>query len=306
VLRVRAKGHRDLVTVVGSLSTVNAGEWITVQGRWVRDKEHGMQLSAEFLKCTEPTSREGIEKYLGSGMIKGIGPARRKRIKEAWKVQTVVQEIMVFLHSNAVSTSRAARIYKTYGEASIDTVRADPYVLAREIHGIGFKTADQLAHKLGIHVRPRVHFAGGLAPIISCRHLDLRWIHNGHAGVVSHATSRHASVDGSGRIASPIAQAYLGSASTCFGPAIPWTHARFAGNSKTCSANSLMPRSSPVQSATKMPPPSRCRQPPRTSISHFSIRKASRSPIWIILFGILPSTSLPCQRRFRNRIYWPV
>ena len=74
VLRVKAKGHRDLVTVVGSLATVNAGEWVTAQGRWVRDKEHGLQLSAEHLKCTEPTSREGIEKYLGSGMIKGIGP----------------------------------------------------------------------------------------------------------------------------------------------------------------------------------------------------------------------------------------
>ena len=183
MLRVKAKGHRDLVTVVGSLATVNAGEWVAAQGRWVRDKEHGLQLSAEFLKCTEPTSREGIEKYLGSGMIKGIGPVyakklvdkfgeeiftiieqysarleeiggigaeRRKRIKEAWKEQKVIREIMVFLHSNGVSTSRAVRIYKTYGEASIETVRADPYVLARDIHGIGFKTADQVAHKLGI------------------------------------------------------------------------------------------------------------------------------------------------------------
>jgi len=183
VLRVKAKGHRDLVTVVGSLAAVTAGEWVTAQGRWVRDKEHGLQLKAEFLKCAEPTSREGIEKYLGSGMIKGIGPVyakklvdkfgeeiftiieqysqrleeiggigaeRRKRIKEAWKEQKVIREIMVFLHSNGVSTSRAVRIYKTYGENSIETVRADPYVLAREIHGIGFKTADQVAHKLGI------------------------------------------------------------------------------------------------------------------------------------------------------------
>ncbi len=151
VLRVKGKGHRDLVTVVGSLATVNAGEWVTAQGRWVRDKEHGLQLSSEFLKCTEPTSREGIEKYLGSGMIKGIGPVyakklvdkfgeeiftiieqysarleeiggigpgRRKRIKEAWKEQKVIREIMVFLHSNGVSTSRAVRIFKTYGEAS--------------------------------------------------------------------------------------------------------------------------------------------------------------------------------------------
>ena len=183
VLRVKAKGHRDLVTVVGSLATVSAGEWITAQGLWVRDKEHGLQLKAVQLKCTEPTSREGIEKYLGSGMIKGIGPVyakklvekfgteiftiieqfsprleeiagigpeRRNRIKEAWKEQKVVREIMVFLHSHGVSTSRAVRVYKTYGENSVATVRSDPYVLARDIQGIGFKSADAVAVKLGI------------------------------------------------------------------------------------------------------------------------------------------------------------
>jgi len=183
VLRVKAKGHRDLVTVIGSLASVNAGEWITAQGRWVQDQEHGLQLKADVIQCSEPTSREGIEKYLGSGLIKGIGtvyakkmvekfgedvftiieqyskrleeisgigPERRKRIKEAWKEQRVIREIMVFLHSNGVSTSRAVRIYKTYGEHSIETVRADPYILARDIHGIGFKTADQVALKLGI------------------------------------------------------------------------------------------------------------------------------------------------------------
>ncbi|MEI7821360.1 MAG: helix-hairpin-helix domain-containing protein, partial [Verrucomicrobiota bacterium] len=143
VLRVKVKGRRELATVVGSLATVSAGEWITAQGRWVRDSEHGLQLNATFLECTPPTSREGIEKYLGSGMIKGIGPVyakkmvekfgeevltviekssaqleeisgigpeRRRRIKEAWKEQRAIREIMVFLHSNGVSTSRAVRI----------------------------------------------------------------------------------------------------------------------------------------------------------------------------------------------------
>ncbi len=183
VLRVKSKGHRDLVTVVGSLATVSAGEWITAQGRWVRDRDHGLQLKAETIHCTAPTSREGIEKYLGSGMIKGIGPVyakklvekfgetifgiiegesarlediegigpgRRQRIKRAWKEQKAIREIMVFLHSNGVSTSRAVRIYKTYGDAAIETVRADPYGLAREISGIGFKTADRIAEKVGI------------------------------------------------------------------------------------------------------------------------------------------------------------
>ena len=183
VLRVKVKGRRELATVVGTLATVSAGEWITAQGRWVRDSEHGLQLNATFLECTPPTSREGIEKYLGSGMIKGIGPVyakkmvekfgeevltviekssaqleeisgigpeRRRRIKEAWKEQRAIREIMVFLHSNGVSTSRAVRIFKTYGEQAIETVRANPYTLAKDISGIGFKTADQIAEKIGI------------------------------------------------------------------------------------------------------------------------------------------------------------
>ena len=198
VLRVKVKGRRELATVVGSLATVSAGEWITAQGRWVRDSEHGLQLNATFLECTPPTSREGIEKYLGSGMIKGIGPVyakkmvekfgeevltviekssaqleeisgigpeRRRRIKEAWKEQRAIREIMVFLHSNGVSTSRAVRIFKTYGEQAIETVRANPYTLAKDISGIGFKTADQIAEKVGI---PRESIIRACAGISHC------------------------------------------------------------------------------------------------------------------------------------------
>lgn len=183
VLRVKAKDHRDFVTVVGSVPTVNAGEWIVADGAWVQDRDHGMQLKAEFIQCSEPSSDEGIEKYLGSGLIKGIGPVyakklvgkfgaevfkiidqysarleevrgigreRRKLIKSAWAEQKIVREIMVFLHSNGVSTSRAVRIYKTYGDESVDKVRANPYLLARDIPGIGFKTADTIAAKIGI------------------------------------------------------------------------------------------------------------------------------------------------------------
>jgi exodeoxyribonuclease V alpha subunit len=198
VLRVKVKGRRELATVVGSLATVSAGEWITAQGRWVRGSEHGLQLNATFLECTPPTSREGIEKYLGSGMIKGIGPVyakkmvekfgeevltviekssaqleeisgigpeRRRRIKEAWKEQRAIREIMVFLHSNGVSTSRAVRIFKTYGEQAIETVRANPYTLAKDISGIGFKTADQIAEKVGI---PRESIIRACAGISHC------------------------------------------------------------------------------------------------------------------------------------------
>ena len=183
VLKVKAKGHRDLVTVVGSLASVSAGEWVTAEGRWVQDREFGQQFRAEMLTSTAPTTAEGIEKYLGSGMVKGIGPVnakklvakfsdrifdiiegqsarleevegigpkRRQRIKAAWAEQKVIRQIMVFLHSNGVSTSRAVRIYKTYGEDAIEKVRANPYTLAKDIHGIGFKTADQIAQKMGI------------------------------------------------------------------------------------------------------------------------------------------------------------
>ena len=183
VLKVKAKGHRDEVTVVGSLPSANPGEWVTAEGRWVRDREFGLQFRAELLNSTAPTTKEGIEKYLGSGMVKGIGPIyarklvhkfgekifdiienysarleevegigpeRRRRIKEAWAEQKVIRDIMVFLHSHGVSTSRAVRIYKTYGENAIEQVRANPYTLAQDIHGIGFETADQIAQKIGI------------------------------------------------------------------------------------------------------------------------------------------------------------
>ena len=183
MLRVAVKGRREPLTVVGVVASVNTGEWITAQGTWMRDREHGLQLKADSIACSAPNSREGIEKYLGSGLIKGIGPVyakklvdkfgeeifaiidqcsvrleeidgigptRRRKIKAAWAEQKVVREIMVFLHSHGVSASRALRIYKTYGENAIEAVRADPYTLAKDIHGIGFKSADLIAQKLGL------------------------------------------------------------------------------------------------------------------------------------------------------------
>jgi exodeoxyribonuclease V alpha subunit len=148
VLRVKARGHRDLVTVVGTLPEVRAGEWLEAQGGWVIDKEHGQQFKAETLRTMPPTTVEGIEKYLASGMIKGIGPVlagrivrafkedtfetidaepdsltqvegigptRKKKITEAWTEQKAIRGIMVFLHGHKVSTSRAFRIFKAYG-----------------------------------------------------------------------------------------------------------------------------------------------------------------------------------------------
>ncbi len=199
VIRIKAKGHTDLVTVVGNSASVNPGEWVTAEGHWIRDRDHGLQFKAVLLQSVPPTSSEGIEKYLGSGMIKGIGPiyaaklvkqfgdkvfdiidqesarleevsgigpGRRKKIKEAWGEQKFIREIMVFLHSNGVSTGRAVRIYKTYGEASIERVRENPYVLAHDIPGIGFLTADLIGLKLGIPHESILRATAGLEHVL--------------------------------------------------------------------------------------------------------------------------------------------
>jgi exodeoxyribonuclease V alpha subunit len=183
VLRVKTPGHREETTVVGSLPSVTAGEWVVAEGWWVRDKEHGLQFKASTLKTVPPTTAAGIERYLSSGLVKGIGPVlakklvgrfgaevlaviekrsdelesvdgigpkRRERIAHAWQEARQVREIMLFLHSHGVSTSRAVRIYKTYGEQAIEKVRENPYTLAKDIYGIGFATADQIAQKVGI------------------------------------------------------------------------------------------------------------------------------------------------------------
>lgn len=183
VLRVQVAKQRELLTVVGQLPSVNAGEWIHASGHWVRDREHGLQLQASAIKTTAPATPEGMEKYLGSGLIKGIGPAyaqkmvkhfggqiinvienrsklleqidgigpmRRRKIRQSWNEQRLIRDIMIFLHSHGVGTGRAVRIYKTYGDKAIETVRANPYLLCQDIRGIGFKTADQIAQKTGI------------------------------------------------------------------------------------------------------------------------------------------------------------
>lgn len=210
VLKVKAKGHRDQVTVIGSLPSVSPGEWVTAEGRWIQDREFGLQFKAEILNSTAPTTKEGIEKYLGSGMVKGIGPIyakklvakfgeeifdiiesqsarledvdgigpkRRKRIKDAWAEQKVIRQIMVFLHSQGVSTSRAVRIYKTYGEDAVAKVQANPYALAKHIHGIGFKTADQIAQKIGIPHDSLIRACAGLS------HVLLEATGNGHCAL---------------------------------------------------------------------------------------------------------------------------
>ncbi|MDP7289772.1 MAG: helix-hairpin-helix domain-containing protein, partial [Phycisphaerae bacterium] len=172
-----------MVTIVGSLPEIRAGEWLEASGFWAVDAKHGQQFKAEVLKTVRPDTVEGIERYLGSGLIKGIGPVlagrlvkafgrrvfdiidadphnltyvkgigktRQKQITEVWAEQKAIREIMVFLHGHRVSTRRAFRIFKAYGNEAIEKVRQDPYRLARDIQGIGFKTADVIAESLGI------------------------------------------------------------------------------------------------------------------------------------------------------------
>ena len=183
VLRVKVKGRRDLVTVIGSAASVSPGELIECRGQWVNDRQHGLQFKAAALRSILPSTLEGIERYLGSGMVRGIGPhfahtlvrafgervfdviednpdallelpgigpKRKERVTAAWAEQKVIREIMVFLQSHGVGTARAVRIYKTYGDEAIARVTENPYRLALDIHGIGFRTADAIAQRLGI------------------------------------------------------------------------------------------------------------------------------------------------------------
>jgi exodeoxyribonuclease V alpha subunit len=200
VLRVKARGQRDLVTLVGHAASISAGEAVTASGTWVNDRTHGLQFKAHFLKATAPDTAEGIRRYLASGMIRGIGPVYAKklvrgfgeavfevienaperlrevqgigavlakRIVQAWAEQKLVREIMVFLHSHGVGTARAVRIFKTYGADAIQVMSENPYRLAHDIRGIGFKTADAIADRLGIEKTAMIRVRAGIGYALS-------------------------------------------------------------------------------------------------------------------------------------------
>ncbi|MEG1637869.1 MAG: ATP-dependent RecD-like DNA helicase, partial [Cellulosilyticaceae bacterium] len=183
VIKIKCKGYMDLVTVVGSMATVNVGSVINIKGFWSSNPKYGKQFDVKEWEEALPASIYGIEKYLGSGLIKGIGPVYAKKIvqlfeektldiieeepdriievpgigkkrvemiKKAWQDQKEIKNIMIFLQSNGVSTSFGSRIYKFYGDKSIEVIQENPYKLADDIYGIGFKTADDVAAKLGI------------------------------------------------------------------------------------------------------------------------------------------------------------
>lgn len=183
VLKVHVRGRLGLVSVIGSSPMVTSGEYLEAEGTWEQDRDHGPQFRAQAMRCSAPHSLQGIEKYLGSGLIKGIGPTyakkivttfgmktlqildespsflkeisglgpkRIEKIRQSWKEQKTVRDIMIFLQTNGIGTSRALRIYKTYGSEAVSLIRENPYRLARDIWGVGFQTADELALKIGI------------------------------------------------------------------------------------------------------------------------------------------------------------
>lgn len=210
VLRVKARGHRDLVTTVGHAAMISSGEWITVTGVWHNDRKFGLQFKARFLRTSAPSTVDGIEKYLGSGMIRGIGPIYAKRlvtkfgkdvfdiieaeprrlrqiegigpkraaaITDGWADQKIIREIMVFLHEHGVGTARAVRIFRTYDTDAVQIMSENPYRLARDIRGIGFRTADTIAGKLGIEKTAMIRVRAGIAFALT------EAMGNGHCGL---------------------------------------------------------------------------------------------------------------------------
>lgn len=198
VCRVRVEG-KDEITVVGSCAALWSGETLKAVGRWVRHKRHGFQFNASTISCVAPTSKEGIERYLASGTIRGsgkvmaerivrkfgadtlkvienesarllevegIGPVRRQMIKDSWNEQKAVRDIMVFLHSHGVGTAKSARIFRRYGQDAVALITENPYRLCRDVWGIGFKTADGVAASLGIPPHSDIRARAGIIHVL--------------------------------------------------------------------------------------------------------------------------------------------
>ena len=182
MIKVRAPGHRDLVTAVGNFISLCPGETLLMEGTWSTHARFGKQFRVHRYETTAPSTVQGIKKYLASGLIRGIGPKMADRIvkrfaektldiienrierlleidgigkyrigqiRKAWEEQKEIRELMIFLRANEASAALAARIFKKYGRDSVDIVRENPYRLAMEITGVGFLTTDRLAGNLG-------------------------------------------------------------------------------------------------------------------------------------------------------------
>jgi exodeoxyribonuclease V alpha subunit len=207
VLKVTAKGYRDPITVVGSLPMPIAGEFIEATGDWIEDRNFGPQFRAAEMRTTPPHTKAGIVKYLGSGFVKGIGPKyaqkivdrfgdrtlelmdrsigfladvpgigpkRLAMIRDNWAESRAIRKIVVFLQSFGIGPKTAHRIYKQYGDTAIDLVRANPYRLTQDIWGVGFRTADELAQRIGIDRQSPLRATAAI------RHTLLEASANGH------------------------------------------------------------------------------------------------------------------------------
>ncbi len=203
VLRLRPEqpplGRNPLVTVVGAMPELQPGESVRLQGRWETHPKHGRQFCAEVVTRVRPATAEAIQRYLGSGLIKGVGPVTARRIvehfgeatldvldrtpervlevpgvgkhrarliAEAWAEQQAIKEVMLFLQGHGVSTNLAIKIYKHYGDQAIELVSRDPYRLAADIFGIGFRTADKIAQNLGLAPDSPQRIAAGLLYVL--------------------------------------------------------------------------------------------------------------------------------------------
>ena len=210
VLRVQIRGLQGTQAVVGLAGAIRPGEWITATGEWVKDRTHGRQFEASHLRTTSPESEAGIERYMASGAmpgigrvyakklvaafgsqvfdiiekeperlreVPGIGRVRARRIVEAWNDQAVVREIMIFLHGHGVGPTRAAQIYREYGADTVQTLSRNPYRLCWDIRGIGFAIADSIALKLGIDRSAEVRIRAGV------NHALEEALKDGHCGL---------------------------------------------------------------------------------------------------------------------------
>src|SRR5215471_5410803 len=190
----------DLTTIVGVLPGVHVGELLSIEGEWEKDPRYGRQLHITSFTQRLPASKEGITRYLGSGLIKGVGPKKaqrivehfgvqtlaiieqqperlsevkgisakdREQIEKSWAEQSEIKELHLFLQSHEVSMNLATRIYKQFGQESIKVVRENPYKLAQDVHGIGFRTADDIAVKLGLPRDSIPRLATGLKYVLA-------------------------------------------------------------------------------------------------------------------------------------------
>jgi exodeoxyribonuclease V alpha subunit len=199
IARLKAPRERDLITIVGNFANIQAGQTLLMSGFWREHPKFGRQFQVKTYRETKPATLTGIEKYLGSGLIKGVGPVTAKRIvahfgletldiiehqidrltevpgiaqkrvkmiQTTWETQKAIKEVMLFLQGHGVSTTYAVKIYKQYGDESITIVTQNPYRLATDIYGIGFVTADAIARNLGIEPHSEFRYRSGIVHVL--------------------------------------------------------------------------------------------------------------------------------------------